>query len=77
MTDTMPLPSTTTQLPRNDSFSADDISKAFQASAAKPRNNLSLRIVQQDETLVPPPSPHHSRPSTRRSSFCGRPDMRS
>ncbi|TKA70150.1 hypothetical protein B0A55_06534 [Friedmanniomyces simplex] len=42
----MPLPSsTTTQLPRNDSFSAADIHKAFKASASKPRNDLSLRIV--------------------------------
>jgi len=68
MTDTMPTPigpTTTTgsgTLTRTDSFSTADIHRAFLASATKPRNNLSLRIVQQDETTVPPPSPLlHSR----------------
>ncbi|KAK5119527.1 hypothetical protein LTR85_007627 [Meristemomyces frigidus] len=60
----MPMPSSGAQLPRNDSFSADDLTKAFKASASKPRNNLSLRIVQKDETTVPPPSPLDSRPSS-------------
>lgn len=64
MTDTMPLPSSGTHLPRNDSFSADDLTKALKASASKPRNNLSLRIVQKSETTVPPPSPLGSRPSS-------------
>ncbi|TKA30435.1 hypothetical protein B0A50_02662 [Salinomyces thailandicus] len=63
MTDTMPLPSNThDSLPRNDSFSTNDIHEAFKASATKPRNNLSLRVVKQDETAPPPPSPLHSRP---------------
>jgi len=62
MTDAMPQPMPSVQLARNDSFSADDIHNAFKASASKPRNNLSLRIVKQDETTVPPPSPLGSRP---------------
>ncbi len=66
MTDTMPLPSsstTATHIPRNDSFSAAEIHQAFKASAAKPRNDLSLRVIvahdhDHDKTLaVPPPSP--------------------
>lgn len=57
MTESMPLPQNTSQLPRNDSFSTEDIAKAFKASAKKPRNDLSLRIVRQDETEVPPPTP--------------------
>ncbi|GAB7366339.1 hypothetical protein MBLNU230_g8139t1 [Neophaeotheca triangularis] len=68
MFDTMPQPQQQTYLPRNDSFSSQDISKAFQASAQKPRNNLSLRVVKQDETTVPPPSPLESRPSSIYSS---------
>ncbi|KAK0915017.1 hypothetical protein LTR91_001819 [Friedmanniomyces endolithicus] len=62
----MPLPSsstTATHIPRNDSFSAAEIHQAFKASAAKPRNDLSLRVIvahdhDHDKTLaVPPPSP--------------------
>ena len=64
MTSTMPMPTDQTQLPRVDSFSTDDITKAFQAAATKPRNHLSIKIVQQDETTVPPPSPLVSRPSS-------------
>ena len=64
MTSTMPLPSYQTQLPRNDSFSTDDITKAFKDSASKPRNHLSLKVVKQDETSVPPPSPSESRPAS-------------
>ncbi|KAH9845801.1 hypothetical protein Tdes44962_MAKER00011 [Teratosphaeria destructans] len=65
MTDAMPLPSSTTHhIPRNDSFSTDDIHRAFQASASKPRNDLSLRIVQQPEIAPPPPSPLVSRPGS-------------
>ncbi|KAK5168669.1 uncharacterized protein LTR77_005978 [Saxophila tyrrhenica] len=64
MTSTMPLPTSQTQLPRNDSFSTDDITKAFKASDTKARNHLSLKIVKQDETTVPPPSPHESRPAS-------------
>jgi len=60
MTDTMPFPSST-QIPRNDSFSAAEIHQAFKASAAKPRNDRSLRVIahdHDDNTLaVPPPSP--------------------
>lgn len=63
MTDTMPMPTSGSQLTRND-FSTEDLTKAFKASATKPRNNLSLRIVQKDETTVPPPSPLDSRPSS-------------
>ena len=60
----MPMPTYQSQLPRVDSFSTDDITKAFQAAASKPRNHLSIKIVQQDETTVPPPSPLVSRPSS-------------
>ncbi|KAM0699479.1 hypothetical protein Q7P36_000481 [Cladosporium allicinum] len=73
MTSTLPQPSETPRLPRNDSFSTDDIARAFQASASKPRNNLSLRVVQQDEICVPPPSPLPSRPA----SVFGLPERRS
>ncbi|EME81361.1 uncharacterized protein MYCFIDRAFT_176643 [Pseudocercospora fijiensis CIRAD86] len=63
MTDTMPMPSGV-QIPRNDSFSAEDFTRAFKASATKPRNDLSLRIApSRDEPSVPPPSPRTSRPS--------------
>jgi len=54
------LAPTPTTLPRNDSFTNSDLTKAFQASARKPRNQLSLKIMQsQDDkpTAVPPPSP--------------------
>jgi hypothetical protein len=51
------------QSSRNSSFSDDDITKAFQASAAKPRNHLSLKIVQQEETIAPPTSPLDQRSS--------------
>ncbi|KAM0705413.1 hypothetical protein Q7P35_008203 [Cladosporium inversicolor] len=61
MTSTLPQPAS---LPRNDSFSTDDITRAFQASESKPRNNLSLRVVQADEICVPPPSPLPSRPAS-------------
>jgi len=64
MTDSMPMPTARAQLPRNDSFSTHDIHQAFKASASKPRNNLSLRVVQQDETAPPPPSPLDSRPAS-------------
>jgi hypothetical protein len=66
MTSTLPQPTRTTCLPRNDSFSTDDITRAFQASESKPRNNmnLSLRVVQADEICVPPPSPLPSRPAS-------------
>ena len=64
MTSTHPQPTQTTGLPRNDSFSTDDITRAFQASESKPRNNLSLRVVQADEICVPPPSPLPSRPAS-------------
>ncbi|KXT03162.1 hypothetical protein AC579_4971 [Pseudocercospora musae] len=65
MTDTMPMPSSPAQIPRNDSFSAEDLSNAFKASATKPRNDLSLRIApSRDEPSVPPPSPRTSRPSS-------------
>jgi len=64
MISTMPLPQSTDKLPRNDSFSTNDITNAFKASATKPRNHLSLKVVQQDETAVPPPSPHESRPAS-------------
>ncbi|KAI6826584.1 hypothetical protein KC340_g12239 [Hortaea werneckii] len=65
MTDSMPMPTAgAAQLPRNDSFSTHDIHQAFKASASKPRNNLSLRVVQQDETAPPPPSPLDSRPAS-------------
>ncbi|KAK5138055.1 hypothetical protein LTR08_005853 [Meristemomyces frigidus] len=70
MTDAMPMPSSATQLARND-FSAEDLTKAFKASDKKPRNHLSLRIVHKDETTVPPPSPLESRSA---SSFCDRTD---
>lgn len=63
MFDTMPEPqhnANGVSLPRNDSFSTEDIARAFQASALKPRNHLSLKIVQQDELEVPPPTPHES-----------------
>ncbi|KAM0719328.1 hypothetical protein Q7P37_005233 [Cladosporium fusiforme] len=64
MTSTLPQPAQAPRLPRNDSFSTDDITRAFQASASKPRNNLSLRVVQADEICVPPPSPLPSRPAS-------------
>ena len=65
MTSTMPTPQP--QLTRTDSsssFSTADIQEAFAAAASKPRNHLSLKVVQQDETAVPPPSPLHSRPAS-------------
>lgn len=62
MTSTFPQPAQAPCLPRNDSFSTDDITRAFQASESKPRNNLSLRVVQDQEICVPPPSPLPSRP---------------
>lgn len=64
MTDTMPLPTQQSPIPRNDSFSAEDLSKALKASATKPRNELSLRIALHDEPTVPPPSPRESRPAS-------------
>jgi len=64
MTSTYPNPTQTSNLPRNDSFSTDDIKRAFQASERKPRNHLSLKIAQTDEPSVPPPSPLQSRPSS-------------
>jgi hypothetical protein len=65
MTSTFPQPSQGgARLPRNDSFSTDDIARAFQASESKPRNNLSLRVVQAEEVCVPPPSPLPSRPAS-------------
>ncbi|KAK4613458.1 hypothetical protein CLAFUW4_09190 [Fulvia fulva] len=65
MTDSMPTPARQTCIPRNDSFSAEDLSKALKASANKPRN-LSIRDIN-DDPAVPPPSPQKS----RRSSFYG------
>lgn len=67
MTSTLPQPAQAPRLARNDSFqnfSTDDITRAFQASESKPRNNLSLRVVQADEICVPPPSPLPSRPGS-------------
>lgn len=72
MTSTLPNPPQGARLPRNDSFSTEDITRAFKASATKPRNNLSLSIVKHDETSPPPPSPLDSRPA---SSF-GLPERR-
>lgn len=61
MTDSMPQPQPhAASIPRNDSFSTEDIARAFRASALKPRNDLSLRIVKHDETMVPPPTPHEA-----------------
>lgn len=71
MTSTLPQPSQAPRLPRN--FSEDDITRAFQASESKPRNNLSLRVAQADEICVPPPSPLPSRPA----SVFGFPDRKS
>ena len=62
MTSMLPSPPQGARLPRNDSFSTEDITRAFQESASKPRNHLSLRIVHHDETSPPPPSPLESRP---------------
>lgn len=58
MTDLMPSPQSTSGLPRNDSFSTEDIARAFRASALKPRNDRSLRIMREEEIDVPPPTPH-------------------
>lgn len=75
MTSTMPQPTKLT-LTRVDSFSTDDLHKsfsnadlhnAFKASAAKPRNHLSLKIVLQATETSPPPPPsplRESRPSS-------------
>ncbi|KAK3074075.1 hypothetical protein LTR53_003787 [Teratosphaeriaceae sp. CCFEE 6253] len=68
----MPLPTTQqNSLPRNDSFSTTDIHNAFKAAETKPRNNLSLRVVQHDDaaTTAPPPP---SRNQSRRSSVYAR-----
>ena len=54
MTDTMPLPTQGSSIPRNDSFSAEDLTKALKASATKSTNELGLRRASQDETAVPP-----------------------
>jgi hypothetical protein len=59
MTDTMPMPSQRSTIPRNDSFSAEDLTKALEASASKARNDLSYRL--NDSPSVPPPSPQRSR----------------
>lgn len=66
MTSTLPQPTQSgPRLPRNDSFSTDDITRAFQASESKPRNNLNLSLrVAQEEICVPPPSPLPSRPAS-------------
>ncbi|KAK4498183.1 hypothetical protein PRZ48_010840 [Zasmidium cellare] len=64
----MPMPTQQSPIPRNDSFSAEDLTKALKASATKPRNELSLRIANHDEPAVPPPSPRESRPAKRNSS---------
>ncbi|KAL1582643.1 hypothetical protein WHR41_08748 [Cladosporium halotolerans] len=64
MTSSLPQPAQAPRLPRNDSFSTDDIARAFKASATKPRNDLSLRVAAADEVCVPPPSPLPSRPAS-------------
>lgn len=68
MTDAMPLPTQRSSIPRNDSFSAEDLTKALKASATK---KSSTNLFSQDHSAVPPPSPHQSRPVSRRSSFYG------
>jgi hypothetical protein len=43
---------------RSDSFTHEDLSAAFAASASQPRTkDLKIRIAQKDETPAPPPSP--------------------
>ncbi|CZT14627.1 uncharacterized protein RCC_00599 [Ramularia collo-cygni] len=69
MTDTMPQPTQNSSIPRNNSFSAEDLTKALKASATK--KSGAFTSLQQDHSAVPPPSPHHSRPVSRRTSFYG------
>lgn len=71
MTDTMPLPTQHSSIPRNDSFSAEDLTKALKASAKKSSKTQAFAALQQDHSAVPPPSPHQSRPVSRRTSFYG------
>jgi hypothetical protein len=61
MTDAMPLPAPRTPIPRNDSFSAEDLTKALKAAVNKPRDFLN---VQQDILAVPPPSPNYTKFAT-------------
>ena len=60
----MPTPPKLTRNDSTSSFSSADINQAFKDSASKPRNHLSLKVAQADETTVPPPSPLHSRPAS-------------
>lgn len=65
MTDMMPEPTSRSTIPRNDSFSVEDITKAFKASASKSKTSeRQYRIADSNVPTVPPPSRSSSRPAS-------------
>ncbi|GIZ48273.1 uncharacterized protein RHO25_011453 [Cercospora beticola] len=65
MTDMMPEPASRTTIPRNDSFSVEDFTNAFKASASKSKTgDRSFRVADSNVPTVPPPSRSSSRPAS-------------
>ncbi|KAF2213373.1 hypothetical protein CERZMDRAFT_90434 [Cercospora zeae-maydis SCOH1-5] len=65
MTDMMPEPASRSNIPRNDSFSIEDFTNAFKASAIKSKSgDRSYRTADSNVPTVPPPSRSSSRPAS-------------